>query len=225
MTAPRLALDGVSVTHGPLAAVRDATLVVGAGEIVVLLGANGAGKSSLLKAAMGLVPLASGRVALDGAEISALPAEARARRGIAYVPEGRRLFPGLTARANLLVACRADAAERDRRLAAALAPFPELAPHLDRRAWQLSGGQQQMVALARGFMAAPGVMLVDEPTLGLAPLLADRVLAALRACAEAGAALLVAEQSAGAARRLTEGGRGRILGLERGRLAPAPVPA
>jgi branched-chain amino acid transport system ATP-binding protein len=206
-------------------AVGAATLRVDAGEIVVVLGANGAGKSSLLKAAIGLVPLAGGRVAFDGADMSALPAEARARRGMAYVPEGRRLFPGLTARENLLVACRAGGAERDRRLAAALAPFPDLAPHLDRRVWQLSGGQQQMVALARAFMAAPGLMLVDEPTLGLGPLPAERVLAALAGAAAGGAAVLVAEQSAGAARRLTEGGRGRILGMERGRLAPAPVSA
>lgn len=219
MTPPRLALDRVAVVHGALRALSGATLSVDGGEIVVLLGGNGAGKSSLLRAAMGLAPLAAGRVILSGRDVSALPAEARARLGLAYVPEGRRLFPGLTARDNLLVACRAGAAERERRLAEVAALFPELAPHLDRRAWQLSGGQQQMVALGRAVMAAPSVLLVDEPTLGLAPILAERVSAALRDIARAGAGLLVAEQSAAAAALLG----GRILRMARGALAPRPL--
>ncbi len=215
MSGPILVLNGVSVSRGGAPAVREVDLELQAGETVALLGANGAGKSTLLGAVMGLVPVAAGTIRFDGRPLGRLPADARARLGIGYVPEGRRVFPGLTVRENLDVA--APAAVRRRRRDAVYALFPQLAENRARAGWRLSGGQQQMLAIGRALMAEPRLLLLDEPSLGLAPKLAREVFAALAAIAGRGGAILMAEQNA--AQALAIAGRGIVL--RRGRLALA----
>jgi len=224
MTVPEpdgLTLESLSVSYDGVDAVSDVSLAVRKREIVVLLGANGAGKSSLMRAAMGL-ERCSGIVRLDGEAFGFRPAWDRARRGLAYVPEGRRMFLGLTTRENLEVAARAPAAARHRRLDQVLAIFPALASRLDARAWTLSGGEQQMVAIGRALMQAPRALMLDEPSLGLAPTLAHAVFAALRAIADGGVAVLVAEQNVREALGIAD--RGHVL--TRGRVCfEGPAPA
>ncbi len=174
-------------------------LTAAAGEITALLGANGAGKSSLLGALIGLNRRARGEIRLGGDRLDGLPAHRRARLGVGYAPEGRRVFPGMTAQDNLLVASREAGAARAARADEMYALFPQLAERRHAPAWQLSGGEAQMLAIARALMARPRLLLVDEPTLGLAPGRVDIVIAALRAAADGGAAVLLAEQNAGAA--------------------------
>ena len=215
MSGPILALSGVSVSRGGAPAVREVDLELQVGETVALLGANGAGKSTLLGAVMGLVPVSAGTIRFDGRPLGRLPADARARLGIGYVPEGRRVFPGLTVRENLDVA--APAAVRRRRRDAVYALFPQLAENRVRAGWRLSGGQQQMLAIGRALMAEPRLLLLDEPSLGLAPKLAREVFTALAAIAGRGGAILMAEQNA--AQALAIAGRGIVL--RRGRLALA----
>jgi branched-chain amino acid transport system ATP-binding protein len=196
MTAPPLlAVVGLGVAFGPVAALRDVSLSVAPGEAVALLGANGAGKSTLLRAVMGLVPAAFGTIGFAGRDITALPPERRARLGLGYAPEGRRVFAGMSVSDNLDVACRAAPVERRRRRAAVMTMFPQLAEHASRRAWQLSGGQQQMLAIGRALMTAPSVLLLDEPSLGLSPLLTAELLARIRTICDGGVAVLLAEQN------------------------------
>ena len=213
MTEPLLTLDGLSVTLRGAAALDRISLTVGAGEVVALLGANGAGKSTLLKAIMGLLP-SSGAIRLEGAEINALSPARRARRGVGYVPEGRRLFPGMSVRDTLLVGSRVGGRAAAERLAGVLEFFPDLRPRLATPAWQLSGGQQQMLAIGRALMGAPKLLLLDEPSLGLAPMLVDELLERTRALAAEGVGILLAEQSV--ARAL--GVAGRVYALTQGRI-------
>ncbi len=195
MSAPLLALAGVSVAYGPVAALEEVSLEIGAGEVVALLGANGAGKSTLMKAAMGFLVPRAGTMTLAGRPLDGLAVERRAWLGLSYCPEGRRVFPGLTARENLEVAARASAAVRRRRIEAVFALFPALAAKAGARAWQLSGGQQQMLAIGRALMGEPRVLLLDEPSLGLSPILAAEVLDKVREIAGGGVAVLLAEQN------------------------------
>jgi branched-chain amino acid transport system ATP-binding protein len=197
-----LALSGVTVRHGAVAAVRDVSLGVEAGECVALIGANGAGKSSLLAAVIGLLPVAGGSMTFDGVPLDRLPPERRAALGIGYAPEGRRVFAGMSVRENLAVACFAGAAERRRRIDEAFALFPRLAARAGANAWRLSGGEQQMLAIARALMGAPRLLLLDEPALGLAAGLRAELGARLREIARAGTAVLLAEQSVGFALEL-----------------------
>ena len=214
MTAPLLELRGISVDLAGRPALRDVTLAVERGEAVGVVGENGAGKSTLLKAVMGLAP-ARGEMRLEGATLVGLAPERRAALGIGYAPEGRRVFRGLTVAENMDVAGAADAMERARRIEAALDLFPALKPHLTRRAWQLSGGQQQMLAIARALIAGPKLLLLDEPSLGLAPVVLEELYPALARIAEGGTALLIAEQNAARLR----GVAGRVVEISRGRLA------
>ncbi len=195
MTPPILELGGISVSRGGAPVLHDISLSIGAGETVALLGANGAGKSTLLRAVMGLVPIAAGTINFGGQPIGGLPPEARARLGIGYVPEGRRVFPGLTVRENLDVAGPGNAAERRRRRDEIYVLLPQLAERQNQAGWRLSGGQQQMLAMGRALMAAPRLLLLDEPSLGLAPKLARGVFAALARIADGGAAVVLAEQN------------------------------
>jgi branched-chain amino acid transport system ATP-binding protein len=214
--AALLEIEGLAVDLAGRPTLRDVVLAVAPGEAVGLIGPNGAGKSTLLKAVMGLVP-ARGTIRFDGAELAGLAPERRAALGIGYAPEGRRVFRGLTVAENLDVAGAAGAAERARRTEAALNLFPALRPHLTRRAWQLSGGQQQMLAIARALIAGPKLLLLDEPSLGLAPIVLEELTPALARIAQGGTALLIAEQNAarlkGVAARVVEISRGRLSAL------------
>lgn len=208
-----LRIENLTVRHGAVIAVADVSLDAGPGAITCLVGVNGAGKSSLLRAIVGLAA-ATGGIHLGPRDITRLPTEARIRAGLAYVPEGRRVFPGLTVGENLLVAGPANARDRRRRFDQALDLFPQLAARTNDRAWQLSGGQQQMLAIGRALMARPNVYLLDEPTLGLAPQIIDDVAAALRQLSASGAAILVAEQNAGFAKRIAD----RTVTIRTGRI-------
>lgn len=204
-----LDIANLVVGHGPVTALHGVSLTLQAGEIVALVGANGAGKSTLLRALMGLVPVTSGEIAFDGAPLTG-PSWARARRGLGYCPEGRRVFPGLTVEENLGVAAAPGAsADGIYRL------FPPLAKRRDAPGWQLSGGEQQMLAVGRALMARPKLLLLDEPSLGLSPLLTDELLARLRAIANDGVAVLLGEQNATAALEVAD----RAYVLRLGRIA------
>lgn len=193
---PVLAMRGVSVDRGSGKVADAIDLTLEAGTIVALLGVNGAGKSSLLQALVGLLPVAAGTIALDGTSIEGLPAERRARLGIGLAPEGRRVFPGMTVRDNLLAACRAGARIRAERVGAVYELFPQLAPKDRLLAWQLSGGQQQMLSIGRALMNLPRLLVLDEPTLGLAPAIVAEMLERLTWIAASGTAILIAEQNA-----------------------------
>jgi len=186
---------------------------VAAGEIVALLGANGAGKTSLMETILGF--RGSRAIRLFDRDVAALPVEARVALGVGYVPERRRLFAGLTVAENLEASSRLPAAQRRRRVEELLAAFPMLGERPQARAWLLSGGQQQMLALARALMDRPRLLLLDEPTLGLAPLVVADLLARLRRLADEGTAILLSEQRArlalGIAQRAVVLGRGRVV--------------
>ncbi len=214
MSALLLEIIDLTVAYGTVVALRDAALAIAPGEAVALLGANGAGKTTLLRALIGLEPVRAGDIRLDGRSIVALAPERRARLGLGYAPEGRRVFAGMSVRDNLDVACRAGAAERARRRRDIEAIFPPLAEHGSRRAWQLSGGQQQMLAIGRALMTAPRLLLLDEPSLGLSPRLTTELFDRLRAIRDAGTAILLAEQNVGRALALCS----RAYVLQTGRI-------
>ncbi|MBE0695172.1 MAG: ABC transporter ATP-binding protein [Aquamicrobium sp.] len=171
-----LEVDDLCVFYGATAqAVDRVSFTVGPGSVVALLGANGAGKSSIMKAVAGLIP-SKGRVVFDGEEVGDLPARGRVKRGIVYVPEGREIVGDLTVRENLVLGgYHLAPATRRARIDMVLDLFPEIADKANGPAWRLSGGEQQMLAIGRGLMAGPRLLLLDEPSLGLAPLLVRRV--------------------------------------------------
>ena len=204
----------------PGAALESSSLVVAAGEVVALLGANGSGKSTLLRSIMGLYP-ARGAVRLAGEEIGALSPAQRARRGIGYVPEGRRLFPGMNVRDTLLVGAHGSAAAAGPRLRTVLELFPMLEKRLETPAWQLSGGQQQMLAIGRALMSEPRLLLLDEPSLGLAPVVVDELMLRLRGIAAQGTAVLLAEQSVARTLEIAD----RVYALAMGRVVAEGTPA
>jgi branched-chain amino acid transport system ATP-binding protein len=196
VTAPLLELAGLQVSYGSVPAVRGVDLEVGRGELVGLIGPNGAGKSTTLHAIMGLVRPVAGEVRLAGASLHGLAPEAIARSGIALVPEGRRIFAELTVEENLKLGLAARRGNGGDPLAGAYELFPVLAEFRRRPAGALSGGQQQQLAIGRALVADPRVLLLDEPSLGLAPTTVDAVFAALGAIRERGVAILLVEQRA-----------------------------
>jgi branched-chain amino acid transport system ATP-binding protein len=206
-----LSIEGLEVRYGAVSALRGIAITVAAHEAVALLGANGAGKSTLMKAVIGLLRPATGRILFDGRPIEAVRTDRRSRLGIGYCPEGRRTFPGMTVRENLLVACWGNTRQRAQRIDAMFAMFPALAERQATLAWQLSGGQQQMLAIGRSLMDAPRLLLLDEPSLGLSPLLTDEVLGRIPAIVAGGTAVLLAEQNA--AKALAVCSRGVVLKL------------
>ena len=210
-------LRGVSAGYDGVAVVHDLHLVVGEGEVVALLGANGAGKTTAVRAVSGLVAVHHGHVEILGAQVTALSPRARALRGLATVPDNRGLFTQLTVAENLRVGSR-----RGQGGLTLLSWFPELLPLLDRRAGLLSGGEQTMLALARALVSRPRAIVVDELTTGLAPAYAGLALDLLRrAAAEWGAGVLMAEQSAHLALEAAD----RACLLRRGRVVVAGAPA
>ncbi|HUL67075.1 MAG TPA: ABC transporter ATP-binding protein [Burkholderiaceae bacterium] len=189
----RLVLRDVNAWYGGARVVRDASISVADGEVVALIGRNGAGKTSLLRAVMGLMPRASGMIELDGESIVGLPPFRRARRGLGYVPEDRRIFTDLTVRQNLEIVRRPREGGFD--VPELLQIFPNLAQMLERLASQMSGGEQQMLAVARTLAANPGVVLLDEPSEGLAPMVLARMQQAVQAMRQRGVATLLSEQN------------------------------
>ncbi len=198
-------------------AVRGVSIEVAAGEAVGLLGANGAGKTTILKAIMGLVAPAAGRIELAGQPLDRRSGWERARDGVAWVPEGRRLFPALTVEENLLAGAyhRRDRRAARRDLDRVYALFPVLRERRRQHARTLSGGEQQMCAIGRALMAAPRLLLVDEASLGLAPILVSRVFAAIERLVGEGLTMLLVEQNARQALRTVH----RAYVLEAGRIA------
>lgn len=193
-----LEISGLSVDYGPISALRDVSLRIGEGQLVGILGANGAGKTSLLRTISGLVRPSAGSIRLRGAEIGAVKPDEVVRRGIVHVPEGRGIFPDLTVRENVLVGAHSRRASAEiaadyRRM---LEMFPSLARREKRDGSTLSGGEQQMLALARALMARPKLLLADEVSLGLAPVITKQVFGHLQTLREQGMTVLVVEQNA-----------------------------
>jgi branched-chain amino acid transport system ATP-binding protein len=214
-----LEVAGLSVRYGKHAALSNVALSVDKGEIVVILGANGAGKTSLLKAIAGLVPLASGAtIALDGRDLTAMPAHGIVEAGVALVPEGRGIFPDLTVRENLQLGAypRRARAEEGRNLAYVIELFPRLRERYQQLVHTMSGGEQQMVAIGRALMTAPDILLLDEPSLGLSPLMCGELFGALARVRASGVGLLLVEQNARRSLNIADRGylieTGRIVG-------------
>jgi len=213
-----LRLDGLDAGYGDLTAVSGVSLEVRHGEAVALIGSNGAGKTTTLRAITGLRPCRGGRVEFAGARIDGLGSAQIVARGIAHVPEGRQLFPTLTVRDNLELGSRGgDRRRRDETLESVFTLFPRLRERQRQLAGTLSGGEQQMCAIGRGLMARPRLLLLDEPSLGLAPVAVKLIFETLRRVNDAGTTLLLVEQNVPRALQLSH--RGYVL--ENGRIALA----
>jgi branched-chain amino acid transport system ATP-binding protein len=211
-----LAVRDLRVCYGKLVALDRVSIAVDEGEVVTLVGANGAGKSTLLKALMGLVPIAGGDIEFARARTNGRPAHEMARLGIAYVPEGRGTLRSLTVRENLVLGAAAQRGSQDieGEMRKVLDRFPVLAERLDQVAGTLSGGQQQMLVIARALMSRPRLMLLDEPSLGLAPLIARTIFEIIADLKSQGVTVLLVEQNAHAALKLAS----RAYVLEMGRI-------
>ncbi|HZC55390.1 MAG TPA: ABC transporter ATP-binding protein [Xanthobacteraceae bacterium] len=211
-----LTLSGVSANYGSVPAVSGISIEVGEGEAVGLLGANGAGKSTTLRAISGLVRLTSGRVNFLGQDISALPPYKVTELGIAHVPEGRQVFPEMTVQENLEIGAYVPSAkaDRSRTLELVFGIFPVLAERRRQFAGTMSGGEQQMLAVGRGLMLKPRLLMLDEPSLGLAPVMTDVTFEKIKEIHAMGTAILLVEQNVSRALTLVE----RAYVLESGRV-------
>ncbi len=203
---PLLQLDQISVYYGNIAAVKGLSMTVPEGSIVTLIGSNGAGKSTTLRTISGLLRSASGKVTFDGEDISRTPGHQVVGLGISHSPEGRRIFPRMTVDENLDLGAftRTDkdgiAADREH----VLELFPRLAERINQKAGTMSGGEQQMLAVARAMMAKPKLLLLDEPSMGLAPVLVDLIFDTIERIRESGVTILLVEQNALAALRVAD---------------------
>jgi len=207
-----LRLDGVSVSIGPVTILRAVNLELEAGEFAGLIGRNGAGKTTLLRTIMGLLPLASGKLDFLGREL-AVPSHRRAGLGIGYMPEDRRLVPGLSAEENILLpAWATDAGDAPAQLARIYQTIPELTALRARKALQLSGGQQKLVALGRALMAGRRLLLLDEPFEGVAPVLARRLAEVIAGLRKSGLSVILSESSMTHAHNLLD----RVFTIDRG---------
>ena len=210
MTAAMLAIEGVSAAYGAVQALSDVSITVAQGEIVTLVGANGAGKSTLLMTICGDPRARAGRIVFEGGDITALPTHEIMRLGLAQVPEGRRVFPRMSVLENLLMGAQVAGHDPAPLLAQVFALFPRLAERQAQRGGTLSGGEQQMLAIGRALMSRPRLLLLDEPSLGLAPLIVRQIFAAIRDLNEReGLTVLLVEQNANQALRLAH--RGYVL--------------
>ncbi len=215
---PGLTLDGVSAGYGGTEVVRDVSLTVPRGRVVALLGANGAGKTTVLRACSGLLAPSAGRVVLDGVDVTTASTSRLSHLGLCHVPEGRAIFPTLTVAENLRLMAPpglADATDQ------ACAAFPALGQRLSQIAGTLSGGEQQMLALARAYLGEPQYVLLDEVSMGLAPRVVDTIFEFLRLLAQRGTALLIVEQYVAKALELAD----LVYLLRRGEVAFCGEPA
>ena len=222
---PLLELRDVASFYGSVQALKGISLHVDEGEIVTLLGANGAGKSTTLRTISALMRPASGEIIFDGQPIGRLSAEAVVRLGISHVPEGRRIFPGLTVTENIMLGASSRGRLSKAKMRSDVDEMFAIFPHLKRLekalGWSLSGGQQQMLAVARGLMARPRLLMLDEPSLGLAPIIVQQLFAVIREIQKRGMTILLVEQNAHMA--LSVAGRGYVL--ETGNLTVEGSPA
>jgi branched-chain amino acid transport system ATP-binding protein len=215
--APLLAIRGLRAAYGKIEALKGVDLEIQRGEIVALIGANGAGKSTLMMTIFGKPRAKSGRILFDGADITEVPTHQIARLKIAQSPEGRRIFPRMSVAENLRMgadATEGSEADRAASLERVLALFPRLKERLTQRGGTLSGGEQQMLAIGRALMSRPRLLLLDEPSLGLAPLIARQIFAAIRTLnKQDGLTVLIVEQNANHALRLAHRGYVMVNGL------------
>ena len=219
-----LEIADLSVNYGEIEALRGVSFTIDEGAVVALLGSNGAGKSTTLRTISGLIAPRAGKILFDGKPIAGLGPRAIVKLGVAHVPEGRRVFPGLSVRENIMLGASNGAASSAaiRREADAMFDlFPDIRPFADKLGWTLSGGQQQMVAVARGLMAKPRLLLLDEPSLGLAPVIVQAVFQIIGEIHQRGATVLLVEQNAHMALKVADWG----YVLETGRLALGGDPA
>jgi branched-chain amino acid transport system ATP-binding protein len=219
-----LEVSDIDVRYGEIEALRGVSFSVEEGAVVALLGSNGAGKSTTLRAISGLAPPRAGAIRFDGRTISTSSPRAIVRMGVAHVPEGRRVFPGLSVRENIMLGASnqsASGAAIRREADAMFDLFPDIASFADALGWTLSGGQQQMVALARGLMAKPRLLLLDEPSLGLAPVIMQVVFRIIAEIGSRGTTVLLVEQNAHMALKVASFGHV----LESGRLVLSGDPA
>ena len=223
MTAPLLSVEGLAVAYGQIEAVKGIDLAIDANAITTLVGANGAGKSTTLLALSGLVPKSGGRVLFDGEDITRLPPHRIVARGLVQVAEGRATLTTLTVRENLELGAysRRDRGSRDDDLARIFAMFPRLEERAGGAAGNLSGGEQQMLAIGRALMARPRLLLLDEPSMGLAPLIVQDIFRTLRALHADGLSIFLVEQNVRQALRLAA--RGYVI--ETGRIVLADAAA
>jgi branched-chain amino acid transport system ATP-binding protein len=214
-----LRLEGIDAFYGDLQALHGVSLDIQEGEIVALVGANAAGKTTTLRVISGTLPARAGRVTFNGADLSRVPAHDRVGRGIVQVPEGRRLFPFMTVRENLLLGAHPAAAraEQTKSLAYVLDLFPILSERTSQMAGSLSGGEQQMCAIGRALMTKPRLLMLDEPTLGIAPVLVQKIFETVAAINRGGVTILLVEQNVRRALALAH----RACVLENGRLVLA----
>ena len=214
-----LRLEGVDAFYGDLQALHAVSLEVRAGELVALVGANAAGKTTTLRVISGTLPARRGRVLLDGQDLAGIPAHLRVARGVVQVPEGRRLFPFMTVQENLLLGAHFPEARAhlDASLDYVLGLFPVLKDRASQLAGSLSGGEQQMCAIGRALMARPRLLMLDEPTLGIAPVLVQRIFETVAAINRDGVTILLVEQNVRRALALAH----RAIALENGRVVLA----
>ncbi|HLS88296.1 MAG TPA: ABC transporter ATP-binding protein [Sphingobacteriaceae bacterium] len=216
MAEPILTIEGLQAGYGAMQVLHEVDMTVNAGETVCIIGPNGAGKSTVLKAIFSQVDIYGGRIVWQGDDITGAQPRDLIRRGLAYVPQGSVVFPSLTVRENLFIGVRSlGLPTPPGALEEVLAYFPDLTPRLEYRAGLLSGGQQQMVAIARGLMSRPSLLLLDEPSLGLAPALVQQMFAIVNTLRDEGKAILLVEQNARQALAVSD--RGYVLELGRNR--------
>jgi branched-chain amino acid transport system ATP-binding protein len=212
-----LNVDSISVYYGSVQAIRNVSFIVGKGEIVTLIGANGAGKSTILRAISGVVRTEAGSIAHDGKSIAGLPSHRIARLGIAHVPEGRGVFANMSVRENLEMGgyTRSSGREMEESFERVFALFPRLAERTHQLAGTLSGGEQQMLAIGRGLVQRPDLLLLDEPSMGLSPVLVSEIFRMIGEINKAGTTILLVEQNASMALAVAD----RAYVLEAGEIA------
>lgn len=218
-----LDVENLTVSYGAISAVRNVSLTVKIGEVATLIGANGAGKTSIVKALSGLIPKTSGKIRFCGSDISALPAHEITRRGLIHVPEGRQLVPSMSVEENLMCGayCRSDRSAIAADLDAVMTRFPRLRERRRQLAGTMSGGERQMLAIGRGLMAKPELLILDEPSLGLSPLLVEEMFELIGRLRREGLSILLVEQNVAQALELAD----RVYVIENGALRFDGLPA